>query len=136
MRQIRFSFARSTLALVLTAGLGAAAVPAGAEELGTPTFKVPDGKPAARSKAKEGAKAAAKPGGPRRAGELEGWDKDAKAISATAGKSRRPVDAIGERAVPDGGLPLPERRFTDSPGMGQAPVQIDQNGRMGGAFRF
>ena len=29
-----------------------------------------------------------------------------------------------------------ERRFVDEPGMGKAPISIDQNGNMGGAFRF
>lgn len=131
-------FNRLALSCFLTAAL---ALPvADAEELATPSFKVPaegtakaraGGKPNARA----GEKTTAKSGGPRRPGELEGWDGGTKAPSATPAKAR-PADAIGERRVPDGGLPLPERRFTDEPGMGKAPISIDQNGNMGGAFRF
>lgn len=128
-------FKRLALSCFLTATV---ALPvAGAEELATPSFKVPgDGsaraKPAPKAKAD---KATAKSNGPRRPGELEGWDGSAKTPAATSARGR-PADAIGERRVPDGGLPLPERRFTDEPGMGKAPVSIDQNGNMGGAFRF
>lgn len=136
MRHIRSSFARSTLALLLTAGLVAAAVPAGAEELAAPSFKVPDGKaaakPAAKSKAKEGAKAASKSGVVRRPGELEGWDKEWK---PAPGKSNRPLDAVGERKVPDGGLPLPSPTLSNDPN-GPPPIGFDKNGNMGGAFRF
>lgn len=135
-------FNRLALSCFLTA---AVALPAAvAEELATPAFKTPaegsvKAKSGARSGAKPGAKAAektnAKSNGPRRPGELEGWDSGAKTPAATPARAR-PADAIGERKIPDGGLPLPERRFTDEPGMGRAPVSIDQNGNMGGAFRF
>lgn len=131
-------FNRLALSCFLTA---AVALPvAVAEELATPSFKVPaEGTAKARAggkpNAKAGEKTTAKSGGPRRPGELEGWDGGTKAPSATPAKAR-PADAIGERRVPDGGLPLPERRFTDEPGMGKAPISIDQNGNMGGAFRF
>ena len=128
-------FKRLALSCLFTAAI---ALPAAmAEELATPSFKMP-GEGSAR--AKPGAKAkpdkaTAKSNGSRRPGELEGWDGGAKTPAATSAKGR-PADAIGERRVPDGGLPLPERRFTDDPGMGKAPVSIDQNGNMGGAFRF
>lgn len=131
-------FNRLALSCFLTA---AVALPvAVAEELATPSFKMPTegsakAKPGSKPGARAGEKATAKSGGPRRPGELEGWDGGTKAPSATPAKAR-PADAIGERRVPDGGLPLPERRFTDEPGMGKAPISIDQNGNMGGAFRF
>lgn len=128
---------RSALAFLLTAGVAVST--ASAEELVTPTFQTSGGKAArdsARHTAKPAAKSAAKPGADRRPGELEGWDSKGMKVPAVAAKSKRPADAIGERAIPDGGLPLPERRFTDEPGMGKAPMAIDQNGNMGGAFRF
>lgn len=118
--------------------MSAVALPAAvAEELATPSFKMPG---EGSAKAKPGAKAkpdkaTAKSNGPRRPGELEGWDGGTKPPPSTPARAR-PADAIGERKIPDGGLPLPERRFTDEPGMGKAPVSIDQNGNMGGAFRF
>ena len=133
---------RPALALLLTAGVAVGF--AKAEDLATPNFKLPDGASAKGSSVKGSSvkthdggsmKAAAKPDSQRRSGELEGWEGGTK--TPTAGKkSKRPIDAIGERSVPDGGLPLPERRFTEEPGMGRSPVSIDQNGNMGGAFRF
>lgn len=127
---------RPAFALLLTAGTAIGV--ARAEDLAPPSFKMPDGASAKASKGHDRAvmKAAAKSNSQRRSGELEGWDASTKTSAAPAKKSRRPADAISERAVPDGGLPLPERRFTDEPGMGKAPVSIDQNGNMGGAFRF
>ena len=111
------------LGALLFAGFSAA--PASAEEtLATPSFKTPAAKP-------KPAKAASASTKERRPGELEGWESGVTA--PVKPKPKRPADAIGERVVPDGGLPLPtERRGTP----GQSPVGFDESGRMGGMFKF
>ena len=121
------SLVQYALALLLATGLGVSG--ACAEELATPVLKkAPGAKSATRSAAKAAPSASSKD---RRPGELEGWDSGLK--GPVAAKSKRPPDAVGERAVPDGGLPLPEPRLSNDP---SSPVGFDKSGNMGSTFKF
>ena len=119
---------RTAIAVIVTACVAASAVHA--EDLATPALKAPTGKAAkANGKPAAGGKTAAATK-ERRPGELEGWD---SGVNGPVSKTRRPADAVGVKEVPDGGLPLPERKLSDDPG---APIGFDKSGNMGGTFKF
>lgn len=68
----------------------------------------------------------------RRPGELEGWDSGLRGPVKTNGKPK-PADAVGEKTLPDGGLPLPKRKLSSEM---PSPLGFDKNGNMGSSFKF
>lgn len=122
----------ATLIGALLTGAALASPVAAEDALATPSFKATSAKPAS-AKPKGAKSTAAASTRERRPGELEGFE---SGVPGSPGAKRRaPADAIGERRLPDGGLPLPNARES-SPGMGQAPVGFDKNGNIGGMFKF
>ena len=79
------------------------------------------------------AKPAATPAttGERRPGELEGWTTSA-AAPASGNRKKLPPGVVSEKALPDGGIPLPAERGNDI----APPIAIDSSGRPAGMFRF
>ncbi|MDE2577354.1 MAG: hypothetical protein KGL46_00975 [Hyphomicrobiales bacterium] len=79
--------------------------------------------------AKSGGKSkatAAKPSGPRKPGELEGWSAPEKGAKAA------PEKATAKGPSEDGGLPLPQSKIPTSEGS----VGYDDHGNLGTGFKF
>lgn len=120
-------------AVLISFAMGVLSLPVAAEDLATPNFAAPAVKKPKPAKSTS-AGLAAKPatvGKERRPGELEGFESGV--VAPVKSKPRKPADAISERVVPDGGLPLPGggRGVDDAP-----PVGFDSKGNVGGMFRF
>ncbi len=88
--------------------------------------------PSVKKKASGATKTAAAPKAERRPGELEGGFNSGVTAPLTKKKSR-PADVVSEKALPDGGLPLPER---SERGYGDTPMGFDKNGNMGTNLKF
>ena len=119
---------RAVLPAVLLTAVGYASI-GHAEDAALPSVRIAPVKPKA-AKAATTTSASKE----RRPGELEGWDSGVKA--PVNPKNKRPPDALGDgKAVPDGGLPLPRERLSNGE-PGRAPVGINENGAVGGMFKF